>query len=231
MTRQSPFKVRSCCSRGPRLSAGARPKDMRSSFTRRRFLTVLAGVALGGMTLWGLRPWTRGILARLSGRYDSLTHPALARAATGALSPRALQVLQAAVSTLVDTDVEMSHYVEYFTWRAESLPGYSQLYEEFARRLDLAAARRGGGGFAEGHAESRRRLLQQINLKRGSLRMVAVALIDPDWLRFEQYIVREVLALFVRTDGWVLLGYETWPGTPRGLDLYTRPPATRRHAA
>ena len=39
------------------------------------------------------------------------------------------------------------------------------------------------------------------------------------------------LALFVRTDGWVLLGYETWPGTPRGLDLYTRPPSTRRDAA
>ena len=113
---------------GPSPSAGARPQDMRSSFTRRRFLTVLAGVALGGMTLWGLRPWTRGILARFSGRYESLTHPALARAATGALSARALQVLQAAVSTLVDTTVEMSHYVEYFTWRAENLPGYSQLY-------------------------------------------------------------------------------------------------------
>ena len=203
---------------------------MRSSFTRRRFLTVVAGVALG-MTLWGLRPWTRGILARFSGRYESLTHPTLARAATGALSARALQVLQAAVSTLVDTTVEMSHYVEYFTWRAENLPGYSQLYEEFARRLDLAAARRGGGGFVEGDAESRRRVLQQINLKRGSLRTVAVALTDRDWLRFEQYIVREVLALFVRTDGWVLLGYEAWPGTPRGLDLYTRPPSTGRHAA
>ena len=204
---------------------------MRRSFTRRRFLAILAGVALGGMTLSGLRPWTRAILARLSRRYESLTHPALARAATGALSPRALQVLQAAVSTLVDTAVEMSHYVEYFTWRAEKLPGYSQLYEEFARRLDLAAVRRGGGGFVEGHAESRRQVLQQINLKRGSLRTVAVALSDQDWLRFEHYIVREVLALFVRTDGWVLLGYETWPGTPRGLDLYTRPPSTRRHAA
>ena len=204
---------------------------MRSSLTRRRFLTVLTGVALGGMTLWLLRPWTRGILARLSGRYESLTHPALARAATGTLGPRALQVLQAAVSTLVDTAVERSHYVEYFTWRAENLPGYRQLYEEFARRLDLAAARRDGGGFAEGDAESRRRVLQKIDLQRGSLRTVAVALIDPDWLRFEQYVVREVLALFVRTDGWVLLGYETWPGTPRGLDFYTRPPSIRRHAA
>ena len=204
---------------------------MASGITRRRFATVLAGLALGSLTLWLSRPWTRGILARLWARYESLTHPALGRAATGALSPRALQVLQAAVNTLVDTTVDMPHYVEYFTWRSENLPGYRQLYEEFARRLDLATARGGDGGFVEGDAESRRRALQPINLKRGPLRTGAVALTDRDWLRFEQYVVREVLALFVRTDGWVLLGYETWPGTPRGLDLYTRPPSRRRNAA
>jgi hypothetical protein len=45
-----------------------------------------------------------------------------------------------------------------------------------------------------------------------------------DWLRFEKYIVRQILALFSQTDGWVLLGYESWPGTPRGLESYTRAP-------
>jgi hypothetical protein len=204
---------------------------MSRSLTRRRFLTLLAGVALSGMTLWLLRAWPRGMLTRLWRKYESLTNPALGRAATGALSPRTLQVLQAAVSTLVDTAVEMSHYVQYFTWRAENLPGYRQLYEDFARRLDVAATRRDGRGFVEADAESRRRVLQPIDLKRGSLRTLATAVIDADWLRFERYIAREVLALFVRTDGWVLLGYESWPGTPRGLDLYTRPPSSRRDAA
>jgi len=60
---------------------------------------------------------------------------------------------------------------------------------------------------------------------------VAMNLYDRSWIRFEQYVVREILALFVRTDGWVLLGYETWPGTPRGLDSYTQPPRAHRSAA
>ena len=42
---------------------------------------------------------------------------------------------------------------------------------------------------------------------------------------FVKYIFMETLAVFAATDAWLSLGYETWPGTPRGLETYRqRPP-------
>src|SRR5262249_62395582 len=43
-----------------------------------------------------------------------------------------------------------------------------------------------------------------------------------DWQLYERHILREVLELFAATDAWLLLGYDAWPGTPRGLDRYRR---------
>ena len=43
--------------------------------------------------------------------------------------------------------------------------------------------------------------------------------------RIDRYILDEALALFARTDAWVVLGYRGWPGQPRGLDRYRRAPA------
>ena len=57
---------------------------------------------------------------------------------------------------------------------------------------------------------------------------VRVAVLEREWLRFDQYIVRDILLLFLRTDAWTLLGYEAWPGTPRGLDRYTQAPSQAR---
>jgi hypothetical protein len=43
-------------------------------------------------------------------------------------------------------------------------------------------------------------------------------------LQFRNYVLLEVLALFCQTDAWVALGYEAWPGTPRGLETYREAP-------
>jgi hypothetical protein len=125
----------------------------------------------------------------------------------------------------------MTHYTSYFQWRAANIAGYRDLYEESARRLDEAAWHAAGRAFSRCDLDVRMRILGRVDLNRSGIRTVAMNLYDRSWIRFEQYVVREILALFVRTDGWVLLGYESWPGTPRGLEAYTKPPRARRNAA
>jgi hypothetical protein len=49
-------------------------------------------------------------------------------------------------------------------------------------------------------------------------------LFQRQWLIYDRYIIREIFDLFARTDAWVKLGYETWPGEHRGLYTYTQPP-------
>jgi len=200
--------------------------------SRRRFLQLLGVCALGGFfAAWLLRSRLWNVAAKMVAVARQRTDPVLAPTAPGALSAGTLQTLEAVTVTLVDTPVEMSHYVGYFQWRAGNIAGYRDLYEECARGLDEAASRAAGLSFSRCDRDVRLRILGRVDLSRSGIRTVAMNLYDRSWIRFEQYVVREILALFVRTDGWVLLGYETWPGTPRGLDSYTQPPRAHRSAA
>jgi len=200
--------------------------------SRRQFLKLLGACALGGLvTAWLLRSRLWNAVAQLVAVARQRTNPTLVRTAPGTLSAEALQALEAVTLTLVDTPVEMSHYASYFRWRSDNLSGYRDLYEDSARRLDEAASRAAGRAFSRCDRDVRMRILERVDLNRSGIRTVAMNLYDRGWIRFEQYVVREILALFVRTDGWVLLGYESWPGTPRGLDGYTKPPRARRNAA
>lgn len=38
-------------------------------------------------------------------------------------------------------------------------------------------------------------------------------------------VADQILGVFARTDAWVALGYESWPGQPRGLTAYRQAPA------
>jgi hypothetical protein len=67
--------------------------------------------------------------------------------------------------------------------------------------------------------------LPQVRSAQTRWHRVRVAVFDREWLRFDQYIVRDILLLFLRTDAWTSLGYEAWPGTPRGLERYTQAPS------
>ncbi len=58
----------------------------------------------------------------------------------------------------------------------------------------------------------------------GHLGKARAGLFERQWLVYDRYIVREIFDLFARTDAWVKLGYETWPGEHRGLYTYTQPP-------
>jgi hypothetical protein len=40
---------------------------------------------------------------------------------------------------------------------------------------------------------------------------------------FERRIFQETLAVFEKSDAWLQLGYASWPGSPRGHDVYQQP--------
>ena len=107
----------------------------------------------------------------------------------------------------------------FFRWRSENLSGYRSLYERFAVVVDRAAKKSRKPDFASCDMEVRREILQRFTPSTYAL------VFERDGLRFEKYIFRQILDLFSRTDAWILLGYESWPGTPRGLDTYTKAPS------
>jgi hypothetical protein len=98
--------------------------------------------------------------------------------------------------------IEPDHYETYFRWRLEHLEGPRLLYQRIADALE---DRRPPGAttFAEASLASRG----------GAIADLARTAHAADVLGLQ----REVLALFARTDAWVHLGYDGWPGTARGF--------------
>jgi hypothetical protein len=200
--------------------------------SRRGFLQLALGVAAGALAaLLAARhatAWLRAPLRALSARLRS---PRLGDAPAGPLSAEALTTLLAATAALAGGPVQLAHYEDFFRWRAEHLRGYKDLYEQFAAAFDRRAQRSLGRDFAAWS----RRLQQQVlaeppRLHSGETgwRGVRVAVLEREWLRFDKYIVPDVLLLFLGTDAWTALGYEAWPGTPRGLERYTQAPGRGR---
>ena len=201
--------------------------------SRRRVLR-LAVVATGGaitalMTTQSAKAW---LLARAQALYYRLLSPGLEDAPTGPLSARALNALLVATRALAEVSVQIAHYDDFFRWRAENLHGYKVLYEQFATALDRRARQSVGCNFVDCSRQMQQMILKKIpQVRSANTRWdkMRVSVLERDWVLFDRYIVRDILLLFSRTDAWTLLGYEAWPGTPRGLDRYTRAPSKVRY--
>ena len=190
----------------------------------RRALIGLLSVGAAGITAGALR-WRSGLHAPPR----PIWPPSLDDAPTAAVSADGSRTLLAAVRAIILEPIDAAHYATFLNWRAEHLPGYHALYERFRATVDGVARREEGLPFAQCAVASQRRILRPAldvspeqrprNLPpRGDER---------DWALYHLYIVREVLALFARTDAWILLGYEAWPGTPRGFARYVQAPLRR----
>jgi hypothetical protein len=186
------------------------------------------GVAVGAITVLltaqSAKAW---LLATLRALYSRLLSPGLEDAPTGPLSAGALNTLLVATGALAGVPVQIAHYEDFFRWRAENLRGHKALYEQFAAALDRRARRAVGDNFADCSRQMQQKILEtlpQVRSANTRWHRVRVAVLEREWVRFDQYIVRSILLLFYRTDAWTLLGYEAWPGTPRGLDRYTQAP-------
>ena len=128
---------------------------------------------------------------------------------TGELDEATLAILMATAHILTGLEKLGGPYAGYFGFQALNRPGYLGVYREFAEAVRHQAGEQGVSTYLRGSLDDRWSLLEKIeSLSEG---------------RFEVPIHRETLALFMQTDVWVVLGYDGWPGSPRGLDAYRRP--------
>jgi hypothetical protein len=168
------------------------------------------------------------LLASFRALYARLLSPGLEDAPTGPLSAGALNTLLVMTGALVGVPMQIAHYEDFFRWRAENLRGYKALYEQFAAALNRRARRSVGCDFVDCGRQMQQKVLEELPQVRSAQtrwHRVRVAVFEREWVRFDQYIVRDILLLFLRTDAWTSLGYEAWPGTPRGLERYTQAPS------
>ena len=170
-------------------------------------------------------------LASLRALHTRLLFPGPGDAPTGPLSAEALNTLLVTTEALVGVSVLIAPYEDFFRWRAENLRGYKALYEQFTAALDRRARRSVGCNFVDCSQQMQQQMLEELPLVHGTntvWRKVRVVVLEREWLRFDRYIVHDILLLFLRTDAWILLGYEARPGTPRGLERYTQAPSPAR---
>ena len=200
--------------------------------SRRGFLKLFVGGTVGAMTvLLAVQSAKAWLLAPLRALYSRLLSPGLEEAPTGPLSVGVLNTLLIATSALVGMPVQTAHHEDFFRWRAENLRGHKTLYEQFAAALDRRARRSVGCDFVDCSRQMQQKILATLPQVRSAdtrWHRMRVAVLEREWVRFDQYIVRNILLLFYRTDAWTILGYEAWPGTPRGLDRYTQAPSQVR---
>jgi len=165
--------------------------------SRRRFLQVLiAGVIVVIFLRNGIQDGIRSLINRL--RKDN----------RGFLDKEVLQVLMSVTKTILGSSIELSHYQDYFVWHAENLPGYKGLYREFAANLNRRAKRLHGQAFVRCDQVQREDVLNRLF----------------SGAAFQKYpVIQELMQLYSKTDAWIQLGYNAWPGTARGLDRYTKP--------
>ena len=187
--------------------------------SRRTFLGILsAGAAVAGASVLGVLRAARTVARRLG-------PPVVADAATGELSANQLRTLLAAAAAVAGAPIRQEHYAAFFRWRAARTRGHLRLYERFCEAVDRAARGVEGVAFAGSSLETQHRILDRAFRARADAAVPGPwlrRLREYDWQLYERHILREVLALFAATDAWLLLGYDAWPGTPRGLDRYRR---------
>jgi len=202
---------------------------------RRRFLTILgstATITIVGAIAWR-QHWHRGAVTQVHAHYMALKNSkeTLIDAPTGSLTAQTLSVLLATTEALLhDTPPkEMSHYEDFFRWHAEHLSGYKRLYEQFAATVDQIARKSSNITFADNDIVTRKKILAMVapassDSLLGKLGKFQIVLFGKEQLLFYNHIVHEIFRLFARTDALILVGYEAWPGQPRGLDNYRQLP-------
>jgi hypothetical protein len=130
----------------------------------------------------------------------------------GERDARTVAILVAAAEALVGRPIEPAHYELLLRGRLAGDEAERRILELVAARLVQAPA--DGTSFLQDSLEARRARLHALE-RGGGTAGQATGLFR-----------RLVLALYARTDAWVHVGYESWPGTARGFDGHGLPLAT-----
>ncbi len=103
------------------------------------------------------------------------------------------------------------HYEAYYRHQAAHRLAYRDLYRRFAKVVQDMASARGHGDFTICDLPTR-------------LEIIEVIRDDPATAQeFEIPVFQETLATYARTDAWLALGYVSWEGSARGLEVYRQP--------
>jgi hypothetical protein len=182
---------------------------------RRRFLKIVLSAAAGAAAIGFVA--VRFPYAALRERYYRLSTDT----SPGPLGAGALRTLMAAAEALIGASFEHKHYEVFLSWRAANIPGHRGVYERLAAMLDRLAMAAGRKPFADLDIEARRRIVDALSrLREHRLHELWAAVFNRDRLLFGRHITQPVLALYARTDAWIHLGYDAWPGRARGVERY-----------
>jgi hypothetical protein len=186
--------------------------------TRRTFLASAAGALFAAC---GKKTSAPSVADRIVLHWDEVSREEMLR--QGALPENVRACLAAAVGAVINRAVDAGHYVSCFAWRSENLPGFLHEYTQFTRAADQVGAHLYATTFAAATKDQQRDVIQALT---GDAHPEFNA---PKRLRHSvrDYVVHETQLIFARTDGWLVLGYDGWPGTGRGLDTYTQAPARK----
>ena len=192
----------------------------------RRVVIAGTAVAAASASMAGLG-WAG--LRELYPRLRKLASPELPDGAPGPLSGSLRRTLLAVVESLLPGSHGVSEsapdpYLRLLEVRAETIPGYRELYRRFERSANGMAREAGSESFVNASLEHRREILESL-CPAGRLGRLTAGLVEPDRARFRLYLAREILELWQATGAWPALGFGTPPGRPRGLRRYTRAPA------
>lgn len=154
----------------------------------------------GSALAFGVVPWSRA----------SADSPAT-RQQIGAGHPDkpTIALLMATARTITGLAALQGPYEGYYEYQAENRPGHLIIYQAFARTVRAAMGESSTDFSALPNADR----LSLLNHIRAS----------SEGSRFEVPIFQETLGVFAKTDAWLLLGYDGWPGSARGLDEYRNP--------
>jgi hypothetical protein len=107
---------------------------------------------------------------------------------------------------------EETPFDEYFRWWADRREELRSRYEQATGTLDRTARQLDGRPFAECPSATCLRVVDQAFPPGGKRD------------RFVADVRRPLLRVYANTYAWTDMGYASWAGRPRGLDLYLQPP-------
>lgn len=197
--------------------------------SRRRLLRLglgaLGALAIaGGATRW--IPW-----GRLKDEYLRIAYPPLDSGLPGRLDPASLATLEAVTEVLIGGP-PAARYGRYFVWHATHVDGYRSIYTAFCAYMEAQVRSSGDPSFVECSPGRQQEILSAIMRRRAhhvigsDLYRFWNGVVHRRLVLFDRYILQEILNLYFKTDAWLAVGYEAYPGVPTGLEAYRLPPAT-----
>lgn len=143
----------------------------------------------------------------------------------GGLNKATLNTLIAMAEALAGRQNLQGDYSNYFNWRSQNFAGYRSRYERFSKILQHKSLKMTKRNFGDNPLKLR---LTVINSFRPFLKKVQKKkqpnLSDDPLFQFEKFIIQETLHLFARTDAFLALGYDSFPGQARGFETYRKLP-------